>query len=79
MLKPFGIDIPMMFHILHVERINRYIEDLQDEASEAAVAGNPARAGYLEWIGSLFPEWVSKAEQRAEEQKLNAPRPRLHS
>ena len=53
-------------HLAHrqAERIRAMMDDWMDEASAAAVAGNPRRADYLEYMASRAPTLVREAEER---------------
>lgn len=47
------------------ERLVERQADWEDEASKAALAGNPRRAGYLEYMSQQLPRLISECYARA--------------
>jgi hypothetical protein len=63
------MSVAQTLHWLHTDRIADYIEDLGEQAANAATSGHPRRAGYLEHITGRFPEMVARAEAKAGEKR----------
>jgi hypothetical protein len=59
------VDVTRILNERAGERLVEKQADWEDEASQAALAGNPRRAGYLEYMSGQLPRLVQEAYARA--------------